>query len=215
MILITIFKIEKSRLQLIKKMQRSIYILTILCFTFTATATGQTKNEKEERIKKEAFPEIALLTLNDLPQSCRRFKFYRETDGDKKSYEVKFKLKRKLYSVEYNGQGVLEDVEVKIKKKSIPPSIATSITTYFKTTFNKHKLIKIQEQYVYEKVELDAKAYLESIILKATTTQPNYEIIAEVKQNKKRTIKEFTFNSKGEFLSARTLNRTSYEHVLY
>ncbi len=187
----------------------------MLSITFTATAIGQTKNEKEERIKKEVFPKIALLTLNDLPQSSKRLKFYRETDGDKKSYEAKFKLNRKIYSIEFNSQGQLEDVEVKIKKKSIPRSISTSITTYFKTTFDKHKLIKIQEQFVYEKGELNAKAYLESILLMATIIEPNYEIIAEVKHNKIRTIKEFTFNTQGKFLSARTLNRTSYEHVLY
>lgn len=98
-------------------MQRTIYIFLMLSITFTATAIGQTKNEKEERIKKEVFPKIALLTLNDLPQSSKRLKFYRETDGDKKSYEAKFKLNRKIYSIEFNSQGQLEDVEVKIKKK--------------------------------------------------------------------------------------------------
>ncbi|MCA0131049.1 hypothetical protein [Winogradskyella alexanderae] len=190
-------------------------VFLIICFAFSvALSFSQTKNEKEERIKKEAFPKIALLSLDALPQSCNRFKFYRETDGDKKSYEVKFKYNRKLYSVEFNSEGILEDVEVKIKPKSIPLGIHTNIKTYLKGNFDKYKLIKVQEQYIYSG-ESFGNEYLKTILLNTKATPPNFEIIAEVKQNKKRTIKEFTFNSKGEFLSARILNRTSYEHVLY
>jgi len=175
---------------------------------------SQTKNEKEERITESEFPETAIEVIKNLPDDCKRLKFYKETDGEKQSFEVKFKHKRKRYSLEFSEDGVIEDLEVLTKFKTINEEKKSIIEGYFKSSFNKYKLIKVQKQFVYHE-KLDPLTFANDILDNTSTEAPNFEIIAEVKTNKKRDIREFTFDESGTFVNFRILNPTSYEHVLY
>lgn len=175
---------------------------------------SQTKNEKEERITKSEFPNAAIAVVNNLPKNCKRLKFYKETDGEKQSFEVKFKFKRKRYSLEFSKDGVIEDLEVLTKFKTINEEKKSNIEGYFRSSFSKHKLIKVQKQFVYHS-KLDALTFVNDILNNTSDKDPNFEIIAEVKTNKKRDIREFTFDESGTFVNFRILNPTSYEHVLY
>ncbi|SHG91183.1 hypothetical protein [Winogradskyella jejuensis] len=194
---------------------KSRFIFVILISSLICPySLSQTKNEKEQRIKISKFPEAVQNVIGDLPKNCKRLKFYKETDGDKKSYEVKFKYLKHYYSIEFSEDGLLEDVEVITKFNKIDDSIKHQIKAYYNQSFKKHKFIKIQKQYVYNS-RLNTNTFINNTIKQPNTTSANYEIIAEVTTDKKRDIREFTFNSKGKFLSSRILNPTSYEHVLY
>lgn len=175
---------------------------------------SQTKNEKEERITESEFPSAAIAVVNNLPDDCKRLKFYKETDGKKQSFEVKFKHKRKRYSLEFSEDGVIEDLEVLTKFKTINEEKKSKIEDYFRSSFSKYKLIKVQKQFVYHK-KLDPLTFVNDILNNTSAEDPNFEIIAEVKTNKKRDIREFTFDESGIFVNFRILKPTSYEHVLY
>lgn len=188
---------------------------TLLALIFISQFVfSQTKNEKEERITESEFPETAIEVIKNLPDDCKRLKFYKETDGEKQSFEVKFKHKRKRYSLEFSEDGVIEDLEVRTKFKTINEEKKSKIEGYFKSGFNKYKLIKVQKQFVYHE-KLDPLTFANDILDNTSTEAPNFEIIAEVKTNKKRDIREFTFDESGIFVNFRILNPTSYEHVLY
>ncbi len=178
------------------------------------TVLSQTKNEQEERIDFSELPETVQVIINELPTSIKRLRFYKETDQEKKSFEAKFKHKKRIYSVEFSTNGILEDVELITKFKNINPEVQKTITTYFENNFDKHKLIKLQKQYVYSN-NVKSSNFVNNILSNTSQTSSNFEIIAEVKSKKERTIREFTFNSEGTFLSERILKPTSYEHVLY
>ncbi len=175
---------------------------------------SQTKNEKEERITESEFPSTAIAVVNNLPEDCKRLKFYKETDGEKQSFEVKFKFKRKRYSLEFSNDGIIEDLEILTKLKTINEEKKSKIEDYFTSSFSKYKLIKVQKQFVYHS-ELDALTFANDILDNTSAEDPNFEIIAEVKTDNKRDIREFTFDDSGEFVNFRILNPTSYEHVLY
>jgi len=188
--------------------------LLLILFSFTQLIFSQIKSEKEERIEVSEFPEKAQNIIKILPEECKHLKFYKETDGEKHSFEAKFKYKKQRYSLEFSTNGIIEDIEITTKFKTIVNPIKDSIKAYFKNNFKKHKFIKIQQQYSYSQ-ETDSKQFLIDIMSQNTITEPKYEIIAEIKTDKDRIIKEFTFNNDGSFLSSRILNPTSYEHVLY
>ena len=187
-------------------------LIVLLCFG--SLVYGQTKNEKEERVKKNTFPEKALKVIEQLPMNCKRLRFYKETDGQKQSFEVKFKYNSKRYSLEFSTDGNIEDLEVIAKFKTIEDSIKSKVNSYFQSTFTKHKLIKVQKQYLYNS-EFDPTKFLSDILSQNWNKPPGFEIIAEVKAKKTRTVREFTFDQTGLFKSFRILNPTSYEHVLY
>lgn len=90
---------------------------TYLVLLFCIYGFSQSKNEKEERIPASEFPEVSHKYFNGITDKVNYLKFYRETDGNKQSFEAKFKLNKLYYSVEFNTDGVLEDIEIVIKKK--------------------------------------------------------------------------------------------------
>ncbi|WP_111682362.1 hypothetical protein [Winogradskyella tangerina] len=188
--------------------------LLILLFCLGQIAISQTKNEKEERVSLTDFPEAAQTLIETLPKDCKRLRFYKETDGEKQSFEAKFKYKRRRYSLEFSKNGVIEDLEVQSKIRAIDDPIRNNITNYFDATFTKSKLIKIQKQYIYY-AEIEPELFLAQILSGTTSIAPNFEIVAEVKIEKQRELRELTFDSSGVFLNYRTINPTSYEHVLY
>ncbi|WP_299366086.1 hypothetical protein [Winogradskyella sp.] len=187
-------------------------LFVLLCFG--QLVLGQTKNEKEKRIKLSAFPITAQNIIETLPKHCKRINFYKETDGEKLSFEAKFKYKGKRYSLEFSDQGLIEDLEVLTKFKAVETSIKTRIKDYFKSSYTKHKVIKVQEQYVFDS-QFEPSQFITQVLSQDSGIVPNFEIIAEVKANKQRHLREFTFNKDGALLSFKTINPTSYEHVLY
>lgn len=189
-------------------------LITCICLFFSLISYAQTKNEKEERINKEDFPINALEVIDHIPAHAKRLRFYKETDGEKQSFEAKFKLNKLRYSVEFNTNGELEDIEVKTKFGAISKPLSNNILSYLKNNHDKHRIIKIQKQFLFNNT-LSPKDFFKTIINNNTDLKPRFEIIAEVKDGKTRTIKEFTFDNKGDFVEARIVNPNSYEHVLY
>lgn len=175
---------------------------------------SQTKNEHEERVKLEALPEVAVAVVNTLPKKHKRLRFYQETDGDKRSFEAKFKYEKQHYSLEFSADGVIEDIEVIIMPDQIKTCTKYQIDDYFKRTFEKSKLIKVQIQYVYNGSE-NAIKFVNQVLSKNGDLNINYEVIAEVKTETERKVGEFLFNANGALISFKTLNPNSYEHALY
>lgn len=192
---------------------KSCFITLLILFSSQST-NAQIKNEKEQRIQLSEFPEGAKSIIHNLPKGCKRFKYYIETDGDKLSFEAKFKFNKKRYSIEFTEDGQIEDVEFIVKLKHVKPSIKKNINSYFNLTFKTYKFIKLQNQYVYNS-DKNQLQFLNDVLFQKQKSLPNFEIIAEIKINKQREVREFTFNNKGEFANYRILNPDSYEHVLY
>ncbi|KJD31727.1 hypothetical protein PK35_13310 [Tamlana nanhaiensis] len=183
--------------------------LLVLVFCINYYCFCQTKNEKETRIKAEAF--TCINKLKWLPNNIKRLRFYKETDGDKHSFEAKFKYSKNFYSLEFNDDCVLEDIEVLVKQKAIAPQVWTEIMAYFKQNYQKTHVIKIQRQFVNN----NTTHFINEVLQNAKTLVCNYEIIAEVKTKTAQYIYELTFNPKGMFISSRVLTPNSYEFALY
>jgi hypothetical protein len=192
---------------------KKIYVL----FSFLilgCISWSQTKNEQEVRVKLESLPEAAIAVVNTLPNNCRRLRFYKESDGRKQSFEVKFKYHRKHYSIEFSTEGVIEDIELIVKQRQLENKIKSQIEAYFNLNYEKSKLIKIQKQYLY-KGSINPTTFVRNLLSDASDQDVNYEIIAEVKSDSKREVGEFLFNENGELISFKTVNPNSYQHVLY
>lgn len=191
-------------------------LLTILLVTcsFFCGAQNSFKYEKEERIKKGEFPQNALeLLQNNLPEKVKKIKYYKEQDSTKASFETKLKYKRNKYSIEFSKDGVLEDVEITIKTKSIPSKTLERITTYMQNNYTSFRFKKIQQQ--YENKNTTPEKTLKNAFSRDKESPFSYEIIAEVKQDKKRHFIEITFTKDGEFTQVRTIIQSSYDHILY
>ncbi|WP_353779166.1 hypothetical protein [Winogradskyella sp. 3972H.M.0a.05] len=186
-------------------------ILIVLCAAFVSFA--QEKNEIEERVSKEDFPKEALIHIEALPKTVKRLKLFRETDGSTISYEAKFKYNRQFFSVEFNTEGILEDIEVLMKQRDLDQEAFSNIKNYFKENHKKSRIIKIQKQ--YRPISQNAAELLKIALENAHFSNIYYEIIAETKTGSSRALGEFTFSASGEFISKRVVAPSSYDYVLY
>lgn len=190
-----------------------VIFFVLTCFSISVVI-GQTKKEREERIPIEELPRLIQNLIPDLPLGCKRVKFYKETDGNKSSFEIKLKYKHKKFSIEFNKDGILEDIEITASKKDIANPVNSYLKSYFDSKNEKYKLLKIQKQYLYKLDDNSLDFILNTLELK-NDTLPNYEIITEIKKGKKITLKELLISSEGKLLEEREIEPDLYDHVMY
>lgn len=187
-----------------------LLLFALLCVSLNA----QHKYEREYRIKKSQFPSSSLQLIDEKLEDARRIRFYRETDSTKVSFEAKFKKDRLWYSVEFNEEGVLEDVEILIKKVDIPSETWENIKRYLGSSFTKHRIKRIQQQYpTYknESLEKTIKNAFQNLLLPTI----NYEFIVAGKKDKGYYDYEILFDANGKMKKTRKSLPPNYDHVLY
>lgn len=190
------------------------YSISFLLILLSLSTYSQNKYEREYRIKKSQFPLPALELMEEKLENVRRIKFYRETDSTKISYEAKFKRDRLWYSVEFNEEGILEDVEILIKELDIPKDSFDEITSYLKNSFSKYRIKRIQQQYPNsegKKLDETLNNAFQNLILPTI----NYELIVAGKKEKEYYDYEILFGSDGSFKKIRKSLPPNYDHVLY
>ena len=194
---------------------KKLFIIIFILFTVLLQAQDK-KIEKEEGINREKMPEASFYLIEKIPESAKRLRYYFQTDGEEESYETKFKFKRSIFSVEFGKSGNLQDVEVTLKEKQLPKTSLENIQTYLKKNHERHKLEKIQAQYLpnSESENSAEKLFLKS--LSFDTQQPdNYEIIVAVKNKGKLKKFEMLFDENGEFKNKREILRNSYDYLIF
>ncbi|WP_318310593.1 hypothetical protein [Flagellimonas crocea] len=176
--------------------------------------SAQNKYERESRIDKDDFPNASYLLIEDYLEDAKRVRFYQETDSTKKSYEAKFKKGRLHYSVEFDQEGKLEDVEFKIKERDIPNDTWGTIQFYLNENHKKPRVKKIQQQYpvrVGQSIEKTLHNAFQNLIL----PEVNYELIFSTKESDGFHEYEALFDSEGQLIQIRKSFPPSYDHVLY
>ncbi|MEP2280231.1 hypothetical protein [Maribacter sp.] len=185
-------------------------IACLFCFQF---GHSQYKYEREHRILKSQFPALAIATIDENVADFKRIKFYKETDSTKISYEAKFKKDKLWYSIEFNEEGTLEDIEILIKSTDIPNDTYDKIVGYLNNNFTKYKIKRLQQQYPSnnENAEKIFKNAFQNLILPAN----NYEIVVVGKKDEGYLDYEILFDADGNFKNIRTSLPPNYDHVLY
>ncbi len=196
-------------------MNRKVNFIIILSFLSVGFfSNAQNKYEREHRIRKVQFPEKALGYISEKLEDAKRIRFYKETDSAKISFEAKFKKDRLWYSVEFDQEGVLEDIEILIKPVDIPDESFARIEAYLSAAFSKYRIRKLQQQYPIskdEKIETTVKNAFQNLMLPSI----NYELIVDGKKSSAFEQFEILFDSEGQFKSIRKSLPPNYDHVLY
>ena len=188
-----------------------VLLFTLLCFS---QALAQNKREREFRILKKQFPEVALQFLSSKLEGAKRIRFYKEIDSAKISFEAKFKKQRLNYSIEFDKDGQLEDIEIEIKPIDLPSESWQNIQDYIASNFKKAKVRKIQQQYLAtsgESTETTLKNAFQNLLLPSV----NYELIVSGKREKDHQQFEILFDANGIFKNIRKSLPPNYDHVLY
>lgn len=189
-------------------------LLTVLMILPIFASSQDKKIEKEEDVDRDQMPAIAQQYLRiNLPRDINKLRFYHETDGEKESYEAKFKFQGNRFSVEFNEMGHLEDIEVQIKKRNLDKQIINNIEYYLESQHDRYKIEKIQAQYLSpEKVDDVTMQRAKKI---DDLKPDNYEIIVATKNQGKLKKFEMLFDPAGNFVNEREIIRNSYDYLIF
>lgn len=188
-------------------------LLPILILIANFAIAQDKKIEKEEDIERQEMPTAAQEYLEEnIPANARKIRHYYETDGDKESYEAKFKFRKNRYSVEFNEIGELEDIEVVVKKDKLDKDLRKKIESYLDAQNDRYKIEKIQAQY------LSGSSNTQQLLPggKNETLPPdNYELIVATKNEGKLKKYEMLFDEAGNFKNKREILRNSYDYLIF
>lgn len=192
-------------------MNRIIFISLIL-FSFPGINTfAQEKIEKESRIDLTVVPKNAQSFISDLALD-NKIKWYLEQGINQTTIEAKFKHNGKKYSVEFDSIGNIEDIEVEISWKDLEAGVKESIKKQLDLNCLKHKINKIQTQYLGNAKNLSFLFKQNSNTQKLET---NYELIVRCNQENEVNLFEYLFNHQGKLISKSKIIFRNSSHLEY
>jgi len=193
-------------------MRYRILILIVFAFAkanFSQAQSQEVKLEKEERIKNTDFPENALPWVLKFAEG-KRIKYYKEFDGDKTSYEGKFKKNGRRYSMEFSESGNLEDVEIEIHRKEIEKKLWRAMEIKLDSIEDRWRVKKTQQHY-----SLPEKGYGQLLQQVKNQNFQYLELIVAFKNKRNIYTKELLFNRDGTIIREREIKRRAYVFLLF
>ena len=122
-------------------MKHLFYMVMIIATGLPGYA--QFKYEKEVRLKaKDVMP--TALGYVDSFHFNRKVRWYREYGLDKVSIEAKTRYQGSRYSIKFQEDGTLEDLEIEINPEEIQAHIKDTMNQFLQTKHDCYKLKKIQ-----------------------------------------------------------------------
>lgn len=197
-------------------MKAAIPILWSLLFlAMTNTALAQLKYEKEYRLDIAEVPDSARQFLAELAIE-KRIKWYREEGLEDVSIEAKTKSKAngKKYSIEFDNNGIFEDVEVEIEWAEIPLAVQHRVCSYLDRSFDKFKIERAQVQFTGEHAAIKAKVR-EASVEPSPQITTRYELMAKVKKEKDFQKLELLFDLEGELIRQSRIVSTNTDNLEY
>lgn len=189
---------------------RYVVLLVVLAFAKADYLNAQQKQERESSVNHDEFPEKAQRQLDLFLPKAKNIKFYKETDGDAVSYEMKFKMNGRRHSVEFDQQGHLEDIEVTVSKRKITKSAALKIQQVLDEICAKNKIEKVQWQFIPTDDQFNALLHRLD-----KENFDNYEMIVAFKDKRKIYRKELLFSRDGILIQSRDIKRIAYDFLLF
>jgi hypothetical protein len=178
----------------IKARNKSAFINSsfILLFSMLSfPAFSQFKYEREYPLKEAEVPSPIVQFIDSI--TCvKSLKYFKEESQEGESIEAKFSCNSEKYSVEFSIDGVLQDVEVELKKKDLKKEVLLKLEEVLKDEFEEFKLLKIQKQFKGERNEILQQLRKNG---RLEAKEQYYEIVLKGRKigSKKKRLFEYTF----------------------
>ena len=119
-------------------------LIAIYCLC-SLIASAQYKYEKESRVKIKDVPAPALEFTKKI-KFDKRIKWYKEESDQGLSYELKSRIGDYKYSIEFDVNGLLLDVEREVQLEKLPTHVQQLLVGRLNDKFEKYKIKKVQVQ---------------------------------------------------------------------
>jgi hypothetical protein len=175
------------------------------------------KYEREQRIKEDKVPRPAYVWIRYCVPSeeLKAPKWYYEEGLETYSYECKFRLGHRRYSVKFDSTGHLEDVELSVRFRDLPDSLQSPVRNYLTEQYAACKIERVQWQYtgdasclcmLFRKREITADACADVAV--------EMEVRLRTHEGKELR-KELLFDLRGNLLKQRKIVEHKTENMIY
>lgn len=188
--------------------------LIALCFNllFCLFVFGQQKFEKESRIPQDEVPNQALKYIQSLFSDSPKVQWYREESLDRIAVEGKIKRQDGVYSIKFNTDGLLHDVELTRNLSQLPDRVQVSIESYISRNYDRYRIKKVQVQWVGDPAIIRSLVRRERHSDDYTT---NYEIEFSGRKDRRTKPYEALFDDHGEHVETKEIIPRNLSHLLY
>lgn len=188
-----------------------IYII-ILTLGYCHRSVAQSNNikfEREARIGSKAVPPAALALVNGCAGKLGKVRWFREYSDQGISYEAKYKI----YSLEFDTLGRLQDIEIDIRLNKIPQGSLSAIQKTLSDRYEYYKIEKAQEQWTGDSDDLKQRFCLGNGNV-AFELRYELEMRTESKQGGVERY-EALFDMAGNLLQTKRIANPDDEHLEY
>jgi len=172
---------------------------------------AQHKYEKEYRMSSEMIPQSAKRFIDSIGSGIK-VKWYKELSHNDVSFEAKFKYNSKIFSVEFDTLGMLQDVEFVIQKREIGSMVYNRIERKLDSLYQKWRFQKIQTHYTGSNSDLITSINNNK---PSETIKISYEIVLKGKALGNTQLYEITFNDQGEIQDIKQIVQDKVDHLEY
>jgi hypothetical protein len=116
---------------------------------------AQVKNERESDIKAQDVPANARSWMKDTYEGAKKYRWIQEESNSGISYEAKLKYQGHWHSVEFNANGIIEDIEVTLDFNDLDSLTKTVLLNALGAAFEDFKIIKTQRQWTGSAEDLE------------------------------------------------------------
>lgn len=129
------------------------------------------KQEIETSIQKRDVPPAVLEFLESSLSKSNDIRYYRQTDGQTQTYEIKFRLDGRDWSVEFHPNGVLEDAEWLVNLDELSSDLKSNIDSHLNSIFTTWTATRVQLQYTTWPANFDAPSGIEIVVEGQNSTE--------------------------------------------
>ncbi|WP_435578320.1 hypothetical protein [Gilvibacter sp.] len=172
---------------------------------------GQQKLENEVRISRSEVPKIALEFIDTAPFK-KKVRWYKEYFLGGTSVEAKTRFNGKRYSIEFDVDGNLEDVEIDHPWKQAPEPVRQRMEDYLEEQFERYSLDKLQFQ--YSGATHQVFEWLHGR-LAASTLQLRYEVVIHTKVKGRFKRFEVLFDDNGNYIKSAEFIPKNVDNIEY
>ena len=188
------------------------YILCIVFICVYLASGAQQKYERESGIRSEEAPDTAVSYIAQLFGPDARVRWYREESLEGIRIEAKTKQVKGTYSVKFDTDGRLLDIELTQKAEEIPSQASGAINAHLAATYDRYKIRKIQVQWT------GAPDVLHQLI-RGKPTEDAYTVRYEVEHSGRlhgnTKPYETLFDSQGKPIETKEIVPRSMNHLIY
>lgn len=199
------------RVDFFNKLRFNLGLVALILSMVPKLTSAQQKIEREYAIKPAQVAEQALKFVNQAFDG-QRIRWYAEESQKGKSIEAKVKQDGTIYSIEFDEQGNLQDIETLIKFRSLPEKLQQAIMNTLDADFTRIKIYKVQRQWTGADATLQQLLANKKPIEKYTT---RYELVIRGNKDKSTSDYEVLVDDEGTLISKSKIIQKDTPHLLF